>query len=532
MRTIYIDTETTGLNPKTDRLAVFQFQINDFMPQLVQNPDLAKVHALLDSADVLVGHNLAFDFAFLRYDPRDYTRFDDTLYLSRLADYEKEGHSLDIVATRVLGEDPYKDFEKSRLQRTKWDQALTEEQKAYALTDIQVLPAIYARFKRHINNPIYKFDKRSILAGLRTQQHGLPVLHHAVGLEINTVKQERDQLLGQLPCNPNSPKQVKEQLGTASSDDRTLAELQAEGNEIAAKVRACRSAIKYLNFLEKLNAADRYYGTLQPAARSGRFTSKQHNLQQLPRNTKRFIGSPDNVIVAADFAQLELRTIAAITKDETMIELFRNGEDLHNYSAAQLFGPDYTKTQRQIAKVFNFATLYGSGAATIGLVLLTQTGIALPEFELQLLKKKWLLTFKGVAQWQREGSQRHGLNQPWRTPHGRPYTSARYTDHLSIENQGAGAEVARIALHYLDDHLLPEALLVNFVHDSYVIECPNNPVVYKDTAKTLQAAMKRGWDKAPFNKHGIEMPVEVGVAHNWKDADALENCIYTLEDTQ
>ena len=100
---------------------------------------------------------------------------------------------------------------------------------------------------------------------------------------------------------------------------------------------------------------------------------------------------------------------------------------------------------------------------------------------------------------------------------------------MSIENQGAGAEVARIALHYIDDNLPEGVKLINFIHDSYAAECEANPVVYQKAAKVIHEGMVYAWERAPFDKHGIPMPVEVGVAHNLKDADTLSNCLYIYE---
>lgn len=532
MRTLYIDTETTGLYPHHDRVTLFQYLWHgDKHATLIQNPIIKEVHALLHSADLIVGHNLSFDFAMLGFIPKHYNDFDDTLYLSRVIDYQERTHSLDDVVKRTFGKDLYRDLDKKRLQRTDWASAeLTDEQRRYAALDVEVLPTIYARFKKHASNPIYKFDKRSIIAGLRVQSHGLPVLHDEIAEERAEVADRLAQALEQLPFNPNSPKQVTDFFGIPSSGDRVMAGLEADGNTYARLTREARGAGKYHNFLTKLGENVRYRGTLQPAARSGRFTSSKENIQNLPRDTKRFIGtSPDRVIISADFAQLELRTVAAISEDRTMIDLFRSGADLHNFAAEQLFGPEYTKEQRQIAKVFNFSTLYGAGAATIGLILLTQTGIKLPEHEIQRLKKRWLSTFDGIARWQQQGSTRHELGMPHRTPHGRRYVSERFTDHLSIENQGAGAEVARIALHYIDDHLPAPCILINFIHDSYAAECENDPSVYKPAAKVIYDGMRYAWQRAPFDKHGIEMPVEVGVAHNLKNADTLENCLYIYE---
>lgn len=527
---LFIDTETTGLNARTDRVTLFQFKRPNEPTQLWQDPDLKAVHQLLDSADIIIGHNLPFDFRFLNYIPKSIDHFDDTFYLSKLVDFREDRHSLDKVAFRNLGYDAYKDFDKKRLQKSDWAQAtLTDEQIAYASTDVEVLPPIYELYKHAIKNGVYRFDKRSILAGLHVQQHGLPVLHDEVKQELTSQQVILANLLEELPCNPNSPKQVCALLRLDSSSDRVMAELIAVDpssarGETAGKIRAARKAAKYINFLSKLNADERYYGSLAPAARSGRFTSSQNNIQNLPRDTKKFIGA--SVIISADFAQLELRTIAAIAQDKTMLDLFKSGEDLHNYAATQMYGKGFTKLQRQIAKVFNFSLLYGAGAATVRTILIQQTGIILAEAEVAQLKRKWLLAFTGIALWQRQGSERHNQGKPHQTPHGRPYISNRFTDHLSIENQGAGAEVARIALHRMQDTLPATVKLFNFIHDSYQVEAPDDPAVYKEVTKLMHDAMKFAWQRAPFKKHGLEMPVEVGVAYNLKNADSLEDCIY------
>lgn len=527
----YFDCETTGLNPKRDRITLAQFLIDGEL-LLLQDPSKEEIHAILDNTDLIVGHNLPFDFGFAGYIPKSIDHFDDTLYLDRLVNYKHKSHSLDEVAKRIYGYDPYEKegLDKKAMQKTDWAKAdLTKDQIKYASMDVEILPKIYATLLHQKDHGVYRFDKQSIMDALHIQRIGLPIRQDKVEEEILHTQTELDE--NPLPFNVNSPKQVREALGAESTNDRVLAELEAHGDVTAAKVRKRRKALKYLNFLNKLGEHPRYYGTLAPAARSGRFTSKQENIQNIPRAQKKFVGTDTlTVIVAADFAQLELRTIAAITGDDTMLALFKSGEDLHAYTAEQLFGPDYTKDQRQIAKVFNFGTLYGAGAATIRTILLQWTGIVMEESEVQRLKRKWLDTFTGIARWHRRGGARMNGTACYRTPHGRPYKAERYTDMLSIENQGAGAEVARIALHQIVKNLPPEALLFNFVHDSYVVECPNTTDLYKESATVVRDAMYYAWETAPFEKHGLTMPVDVGVAYNWKDADALENCIYTLGD--
>ena len=530
MKRLYIDLETDGLNPFKNKPVLAQYMWEgDSKVTLIPNPTAQDLADLFDQADQIVMHNSPFDFGMAHYVP-DPSKIVDTAYLSRIQDYLQEEHSLDVVAKRTLGYDPYRGYDKKAMQRSDWSGELSTQQKRYAEIDVEILPTIAARFKRTLSHPVYQFDAKSISAGLAIQRHGLPVDHDAVKLDITKSQCELANLLAKLPCNPNSPKQVCETLGLDTSNDKALAGLEASGDVLAKDIRRARQLGKYLNFLQKLIAGDRYYGTLFPGAQSGRFRSSKENLQQIPRSQKKFIGvRSDRVVISADYAQLELRCIATLAKDRTMVHLFRDDADLHGYTAEQLFGPDYTKDQRYIAKTFNFSLLYGAGAKTVQQMLLAQTGILMPEHEVAKLKRKWVEAYKGIAQWQKEGSKRFEMGFEHFTPMGRPYMAKSYTQMLSLENQGYGAEVARWALHYILDHLPEGVDLINFVHDSFLIECPNDPELYKPAAKVVHDAMRLSWENAPIHTYGVPMPIDVGVAFNWKDADALENCVYVYE---
>jgi DNA polymerase I len=528
---LYFDAETSGLNPHKDRLCTVQYcsdanphpqvitQAYDKIPQIVE---------LIQRHDSVVGHNIGFDFGFLGYTPESIDKFDDTFYLSRICDYSELKHSLDAVALRVFGRDMYAGFDKKSMQKSDWSSSiLTDQQIEYAKMDVAILPDIYKRYSDYLNDPVYLFDKQSVIAGLSIEKYGLPTDTFTLKEEIRQTEFLRDVLLDRIPVNPNSPKQCSELLGTKTTGDKMLALLVQQGNRYAKDIRDCRKAIKYLNFLSKLSDLPRFYGTLKPAARSGRFTSSQENIQNLPRATKKFIAArPGRVLISADFAALELRTIAALTNDATMVDLFISGADLHGHTAASMFGEDFTEDQRYIAKTFNFSMLYGAGAPTIQSMLLAQTDVWLDATEIQKLMYAWLDTYRGIAAWQRGGKRSFYNGDSGRTPLGRRYKAARYNEHLSLMNQSAGAEIARIALHTIKDNISSDVHFINFVHDCYVLECDNNPDIYKPACEIVHSAMVSAWESGPLNTRGIPMPVDVGVAQNWKDADGLKNCIF------
>lgn len=522
---IYFDTETTGLDPHTDVIKLAQIKCDDGPVQLFQNPDYTQLRALLDSAETVVGHNLHFDFSMLDYIPKN---FEDTMLLSRIHDYGAESHSLDAVLERKLGYNPYKN--KKALQKSNWSGELTQDQRDYAAADVQYLSTLLELYDT--DNATYRFDKRSVVAGLIAQRPGLPVLRDKVQEELEATRATLADLLENLWFNPNSSQQTMRVLGLGSSSDQVLARELASGNNLAGAVRKARKARKHINFLEKLVGSPRYYGTLKPMAKSGRFTSSQNNIQQIPRSQKKFIGvEPGRVLISSDYAQLEMRTAAIVAQDRALLDLFKSGADLHDYTARALFGDEFTKPQRQIAKVFNFASLYGSGAATIQDILIAKTGIILPLHEVKDYRSRWLATFNGVKRWQERGARRHESAGEWHTPAGRRYKSQRFTDMLNIENQGFGAEIARIALHKLLDTLPPGAQVINFIHDAVLVEADESCAV--EAADAVVAAMCHGWSAHPTDKLGLDMPVAAGVALDWYTADTEneELCIHVSKGT-
>jgi DNA polymerase I-like protein with 3'-5' exonuclease and polymerase domains len=343
--------------------------------------------------------------------------------------------------------------------------------------------------------------------------------------------------------NPRSSQQVAKIMGMRDGTGADkLAVLEANGGDrgaMATLIRQARVESKYNStYLKKMVGHGRWYGHFAPSTRSGRLASKDNNLQNLPRKMKKFIGFSqidDKVIVSADFAQLEMRTVACIADDKKMIKLFVDGEDLHGYMADVIFCSGYTKAQRNIAKVANFSLLYGASAKTFAAILLKQTGIAITEQEAQKVKSKWLATFKGVANWQQAGikSWRAG-NYNW-TPLGRKYKAKMMTDYLNIQNQGAGGEVAKLAFNrIMKGFSYRDSYMINFVHDSFLAECPNDPEIYEAVAKLFVKSMVKAWEDyitVHPNFASVPMPTEAGVALTWADADGLtDECFYTYKE--
>lgn len=530
---LFCDTETDGLYGSIE---LVQFMQDDWETALlVEKPDRDKLRKMMENLWT-IWHNSSYDLSTLDVIPE---LFDDTFLLARLEFFDKDVFSLDAVYEYALHYDPYEeaDINKKVMQKTRWAGKLTHEHFLYAAIDVYYMPELWKRLELQRKDSNYRLDIATIKHCIKMQRNGLPLL--SLAQELKEVSNEIEIVESILPVNPRSFQQVASYLnmpdGTGADKLAVLISKGGEKAEKAEMVRKARELSKYRStYLSKMVGHPRWYGHFAPTTRSGRLASKNNNLQNLPRKMKKFVGVDDGkVLISADFAQLEMRTIACIANDTTMIELFNAGEDLHGFMAKIIFGENYTPEQRQIAKVANFSLLYGAGAAKYASILLSMTGIIISESEALRIKNTWLNTFRGIRAWQQQGiKQWRAGNYHW-TPMGRRYKAKMLNDYLNIENQGAGADIAKLAFNYIMNSLPDNAMMVNFVHDSYLAECDNDPEIYKPVAELFAVSMQQAW--AEYQKVEprfglIRMPVSVGVAKTWKDADGMaDTCEYILE---
>lgn len=455
-------------------------------------------------------------------------KWDDTLLLARLALPHLLEYDLGSLLTYTLGYDPYLQqlINKTLMQKADWSATvLPDKQWLYAALDVYLLLGLYDKIKEHKETTSYKLDHSFLSKCFEFQRVGMPV-DEKRRVDMYSANLKRVEEIA-LPINCNSYQQVRKYIDSTMSDDLGLAKLSLQGNARAIEVRETRKLIKQNSFLDKFATDTGYiYGKFGPYARSGRATCSDQNLQQLPRKTKSVFGHEvggDRVMLYSDYSQLELRGIGSITNEVTMIELYRNGEDLHNYVAAQIFGPDFTPTQRQIAKTCNFNLLYGGGVGMFQSILIKDANIFMHEDDLMRIIRKWKRLFPAIAAWQERGIRNFRRGAFGSTPFGRKYKANMMTDQLNIENQGFGAEVAKLATHYVYDDLKSyEAEMNNFIHDSYLISMPNDQGMYEGCAKRLGEAMREAWHEAckMVTVKDMPMPVKVDVGYNWGDIEA------------
>ena len=548
---LYCDTETNQFFSKIRLVQVFQEHWDEAQLFDIRDVDLEELYLEMKQCTT-VWHNYAYDAACfvndLELEENPFPFFEDTLILAKLGLYNKiESNSLDSCLEYVHGYDVYggNDLEKKVMQKSfvstkskdmsKAD--LTEDQLKYAAADVYYLPKLFNYLKDLTEDYIYQLDKTFLRTSQVWQKYGVPVDQDRLQLaKLNTqaVIDEQTELLPQ-GLNINSPKQVQEVTGMKTNNDLALAEASARGDEFAAAIREKRKMIKRKNFLARFSF-DRVKGYFAPTTVSGRARCQgdsvkpytgHDNLMQQPRELKHLFGFTEEdprYLVYSDFAQLELRTIAAITGDTVMETLFKEGKDLHIYAAEKIFNEKAENIDKQLrftAKMCNFGLLYGCGWKTFGNILMGILGTQ-PD-NLEEIVIKWKTLYPGVIKWQKKGmnQQPYGSNKPLfgKTLNGRNYRARIATDLLGVENQGTGAEAAKLAMHYFFKKE-PKAKLLNFVHDSFIIEAANLEEG-KRLAKSIADAMVEAWAETIKSAAAsdIPMPTEALVGKNLGDID-------------
>jgi hypothetical protein len=531
------DTETIGLYGKI-RLAQFYQQHWDGV-LIVERPDPIELLVFFTKIkDVKLAYQGSpYDISTMqanfgsRWIP---TNWCDIMYLARLAFPTMETQALDDILTHVLGFDPYRKngIIKKDMQASDWDVfVLSDKQLLYAAIDVYYMPEVLDKAGEFEEDMSYKLDMLATRYGLDFQNNGFPVIQEACEAQYRDNKRQIQEL--NIPINVNSYKQVPVYCNTEKADALTLGTAALQGNERARNVLKAKKLDKQLSFLDKFITEDGHiYGKFAPLARSGRFTCKDQNLQQLPRKLKHCFGykkGSGKVFLYADYPQLELRTIAAIVREKVLIDLFKAGQDPHNYVAALIFGENFTPEHRQVIKTYNFNLLYCGGAEMIQSILIKDNDMWR---ELDLIHKEirqWKRTWKGIADWQQETVRSHRRGSLKETPMGRRYRGKLLTDHANIENQGFGAEIAKLAMHYMyADLKANDAPLVNFVHDSFTVSMDEDYELNMRVAKLMKEAMQDAWTEGCklVEVKDIPMPAQVFCGYDWKTIE--KECIFKV----
>jgi DNA polymerase-1 len=408
---VAFDTETVGLDTKTDKMVGFSFTIDEFrayyvpighsylgMTEQVSIDDALKAIKQILKAKV-VGQNLKFDLSLLyyQYGIEEITPFADTMILAWLLNAGSK-IGLDTLAQKFFKYKmkPFKDMVKKGETFASVDIELATfyasedawmTYKLYKKLDDILLPQLKIEAKEveyPFINILIKMEQRGIkldLEKLKKSKSTLTLkiieltkeIYQLTNSEFNI---KSTQQLGVILFNHLGLEGGKKTKTGYSTNEAVLTSLK-DKHEVIPKILEYRSVQKilstYVDPLLKLAQKDKnsrvYTSFLQTGTATGRLSSKNPNLQNIPVRSElgrtireAFIAKDGYKLLSIDYSQIELRLLAHFSKDSALMEAFQNGLDIHMATAIRLFGEEDATAKRGFAKSVNFGILYGMGA--------------------------------------------------------------------------------------------------------------------------------------------------------------------------
>ena len=571
---VCFDTETTGLDPKCAELVGIAFSWEPHTGHFVPFPETASEALLIleefrpffeNEKITKVGHNLKFDLSILRWSGVFVKgALFDTMLAHSLIDPDRR-HNMDYLSEAYLG---YRPKPIEELIGAKGEDQLNMRQVSLdLLTEYAVEDADVTWQLRNVLEPLlkengqekvfYEIESTLIPAlvemefeGIRVDATALATFAGQLAHEIASCEGRIHSLAGG-KFNLNSPKQLgqilfdvlkiadkpkKTKTGQYSTNEQTLTALASQ-HEIVEKILAYRAMAKLKStYADTLPQAisprtGRIHTTYnQAVTATGRLQSQNPNLQNIPIRTelgqeirKAFVPRDSEwVLLVADYSQIELRIIAAISEDAAMLEAFSSGVDIHTATASRVYGiplDQVTSEMRRKAKMVNFGIIYGISA--FGLAQRLQ----IPRTEAGAIIEQYSRRYPGIEEYISktiEFANKHGYVETvtGRRRYLRDIRSANATVRSAAERnainapiQGTAADMIKIAMASIQNELFCRQLksrMLLQVHDELVF----------DLHRSEESVMRELVEEKMKTAISLPVPivVELGTGENWLEA--------------
>ena len=571
---VCFDTETTSINPLEAELVGIAFSWQAGKGFYIPVPEdraatqelVEKLRPFFESETIeKVGQNLKYDIKVMHnYNIEVKGKLFDTMLAHYLINPDMR-HNMDVLSETYLNYTPISITEligKKGKNQLSMRQVPLDKQTEYATEDADVTYQLAQHFRPELSEaktdtlfeeievPLLRVLADMESEGINLDEDYLKNLSVALDSDIKTLETKLYEQAGE-QFNIASPKQLGEILfgkmklvekpkktktGQFSTSEEVLSYL-AKDHEIIQNVLDFRGLSKLKStYVDALpNEVQKHSGRvhtdyMQTVAATGRLSSNNPNLQNIPIRTERgrqvrkaFIPRDNNyVLLAADYSQIELRIIAALSEEDTMISAFKNGEDIHASTASRVFNvPIYevTREQRSNAKTVNFGIIYGVSAFGLS----NQTDLTRSESkELIDTYYKTYPKLRNYMSEQVDFARDHGYVQ---TVLGR----RRYLKDINAGNQvvrgaaernavnapiqGSAADIIKIAMINIHKKLSEKDYKTKMllqVHDELVFDC------YKPELEEMKALIKKEMENA--YTMSVPLDVEVGIGENWLEA--------------
>ncbi|MCV4341725.1 DNA polymerase I [Pseudomonas capsici] len=587
---IAFDTEATGLDAQQAQLVGLSFAVKAgeaaYIPlthsymgvpeQLDRDTVLLALKPLLEDPAILkVGQNAKFDMNILANcaiggDQENGITVRgvafDTMLESYVLNSVATAHNMDSLAMKYLGHQTtsFEDIAGKGKKQLTFDQIALEQAGPYAAEDADVTLRLHqtlfakleaepelARVLTEIEMPLVPVLAKIEREGAKVDANLLGIQSVELGNTMVELERQAFALAGE-EFNLGSTTQLgkilyeklqlpvlgKTPTGKPSTSEDVLVKLSEleQGSELPTLLLQYRSISKL-----KSTYTDSLPGQINPrtgrvhtsynqaGAATGRFSSSEPNLQNIPVRTaegrrirQAFIAQPGYKLLAADYSQIELRIMAHLASDEGLLDAFRNGLDVHRATAAEVFGVELdqvTSDQRRSAKAINFGLIYGMGASGLA----RQIGVDGKQAKAYI--ERYFARYPGVRDYMertREKAKEQGYVETFfgrrlylpdiNSDNGMKRAGAERTA-INAPMQGTAADIIKKAMVAVNDWLEEsrlDARVILQVHDELVLE------VREDLVEQISEQIRPHMSSAA--QLAVPLLVEVGVGNNWDEA--------------
>ena len=521
---------------------------------------------LEDPAILKIGQNIKYDLSVFATHNINVAPIDDTMLLSYVLNAGKHNHGMDTLSERYLQHNtiPFKEIAGTGKSQVTFDRIALDKATEYAAEDADITLRLWQVFKPQLRTEkvmtVYETLERPLVPvlahmeqeGIKVDRDHLSRLSSDFSQRMAALEAEAYEQAGR-EFNIGSPKQLGEILfdemgleggkktktGAWQTDADVLEGLAAEGHGLPRTIVDWRTLSKLRStYTEALQAAinpdtGRVHTSYSMAvAQTGRLSSTDPNLQNIPVRTEEgrkireaFVAEKGNVLVSADYSQIELRILAHIADIDALKDAFKEGLDIHALTASEMFDVPIEGMDpmvRRQAKAINFGIIYGIS----GFGLARQLGI--PQSEASEYIKTYFKRFPGIRAYMDETkafAKEHGYVT---TAYGRkinlsgikskgPQRSFAERQAINAPIQGSAADIIKRAMIRMPDVLAKAGLSARMllqVHDELVFECPEAEAdkLIETVKTTMQGAA------GPSLQLSVPLVVDARAAGNWAEA--------------
>ena len=575
---IAVDTETSSLNPlEADLIGVsFSYAPNKacYIPLAHKNIKslkkklvLEKIKPILEDPSIKkVGQNIKFDFIVLKQNGIEVNPIEDTMLISYTLDAGSNRHNLDTLSEIHLEHKTisYKELVGTGKNKLNFSDIELDKATEYAAEDADVTLRLYNHLKSKLNeeklNKVYEsFEKPMVQLLSKIEFNGIKVddlylkkLSKKFEDKIRKIEKEIYSIAGK-EFNIGSPKQLgeiiynelkiakskKTKKGSLATNANILEDLALTEHKFPKLILEWRQISKLKNtysdaLQDHISKKTKRVHTsfLLAATNTGRLASSDPNLQNIPIKSeegreirKAFIADKKNILISADYNQIEMRILADIADVKELKRAFKNNEDVHCLTASQVFNVPINKVNddlRRKAKTINFGIIYGITQYGLAKQISVSNQEAL-DFINSYFKnfpeiKDYMSSTISICRKQGYVSNIFGRRIHLRGINDKNFSIRSFQERAAINApiQGSAADIVRLAMIKINklienDKKLQTKMLLQ-IHDELIFECLEKDAMY--IKKTIKEAMI-SISNSEYHMFSIPLDVHVNSGYNW-----------------